>query len=220
MADRFKYAKVRQEIINALRTDLMGPQSDNEVLDESPKSAYIIGMIASQVIGKDTFTAGEQEVEADIAYGDSENYTADEDDDNDSVTTTSFKLPTSIGISFYIASSIKSIGVDVSWGDYVCSVNKRISKEGNEYSHVSFTRQPMKSRLCIDFTSFEKNAEYRLVEDSNINPVSKFYYQGTGFADICSGGVALHNNLAEHLTKEQYRKLMDVAVKAGCNYFT
>lgn len=168
MADRFKYAKVRQEIINALRTDLMGPQSDNEVLDESPKSAYIIGMIASQVIGKDTFTAGEQEVEADIAYGDSENYTADEDDDNDSVTTTSFKLPTSIGISFYIASSIKSIGVDVSWGDYVCSVNKRISKEGNEYSHVSFTRQPMKSRLCIDFTSFEKNAEYRLVEDSNI----------------------------------------------------
>ena len=64
------------------------------------------------------------------------------------------------------------------------------------------------------------NSYFYPVEDSNINPVSKFYYQGTGFADICSGGVALHNNLAEHLTKEQYRKLMDVAVKAGCNYFT
>ena len=37
MPDRFKYAKVRQKIINALRTDLMGPQSADEILDEKPK---------------------------------------------------------------------------------------------------------------------------------------------------------------------------------------
>ena len=64
------------------------------------------------------------------------------------------------------------------------------------------------------------NSYFYPVEDTNIGPISKFRYQGKGFADICSGGVALHNNLDEHLTKEQYRKLMDVAVKAGCNYFT
>ena len=50
--------------------------------------------------------------------------------------------------------------------------------------------------------------------------MKKFYYQGTGFADKMSGGVALHENLSEHLSKEQYRKLLDVAVDAGCNYFT
>ena len=76
MPDRFKYAKVRQEIINALKTDLMGPQSADEVLDENPKSAYIIGMLASQTEDKDTSTAGEQEVDSDIAYGDSDDYTA------------------------------------------------------------------------------------------------------------------------------------------------
>ena len=38
MADRLKYSKVRQEIIDALRTDLMGPQSENEILDENPKA--------------------------------------------------------------------------------------------------------------------------------------------------------------------------------------
>ena len=48
----------------------------------------------------------------------------------------------------------------------------------------------------------------------------KFYYQGEGFATECDGGVALHSNLDTHLTKEQYRRLMDVAVKAGCNYWT
>lgn len=168
MPDRFKYAKVRQEIINALRTDLMGPQSANEVLDENPKSAYIIGMLASQAVDKGIATAGEQEVDVDIAYGDSDDYTAGEDDDNEPIMTTSFKLPTSIGISFYIASSTKSINIDVSWGDYVRFIDKKVGKDGKEYNHASFTRQPMKSTICIDFTSFERNAEFRLAEDSNI----------------------------------------------------
>lgn len=53
-----------------------------------------------------------------------------------------------------------------------------------------------------------------------IDPVKRFYYQGYGFADQCSGGVALHNNLEEHLDALTYRKLMDVALDAGCNYFT
>lgn len=56
--------------------------------------------------------------------------------------------------------------------------------------------------------------------EANISVTDRFYYQGKGFADVCSGGVALHNNLHDHLSAAQYRKLMDVAVKAGCNYFT
>lgn len=64
------------------------------------------------------------------------------------------------------------------------------------------------------------NSYFYAVEDQTIDAVKKFYYQGEGFATECDGGVALHNNLAEILTKEQYRKLMDVAVDAGCNYFT
>ena len=64
------------------------------------------------------------------------------------------------------------------------------------------------------------NSYFYIVEDDTIDPVKKFYYQGQGFATECDGGVALHSNLAEHLSKTQYRKLMDVAVKAGCNYWT
>ena len=64
------------------------------------------------------------------------------------------------------------------------------------------------------------NSYFYVVEDETIDPVKKFYYQGHGFADVCSGGVALHNNLNEFLSKRQYRYLMDVAVKAGCNYWT
>lgn len=64
------------------------------------------------------------------------------------------------------------------------------------------------------------NSYFYPVEDTSINPVEKFFYQGAGFGSECDGGVALHNNLDSHLTKKQYRHLMDVAVQAGCNYFT
>ena len=64
------------------------------------------------------------------------------------------------------------------------------------------------------------NSYFYVVEDESIDPVKKFYYQGHGFADVCSGGVALHNNLDSFLSKKVYRMLMNVAVKAGCNYWT
>ena len=36
----------------------------------------------------------------------------------------------------------------------------------------------------------------------------------------CGGGQACHLHLEEHLSKEQYLKLIDIAVHEGCNYFT
>lgn len=64
------------------------------------------------------------------------------------------------------------------------------------------------------------NSYFYIVEDENCDPVTKFRYQGKHFTGCCDGGSALHNNLDEHLTKKQYRMLMNVAVEEGCNYFT
>lgn len=64
------------------------------------------------------------------------------------------------------------------------------------------------------------NSYFYIVEDESIDPVKKFKFQGIHFTGCCDGGSALHNNLDEHLTARQYRLLMDVAVKEGCNYFT
>ena len=64
------------------------------------------------------------------------------------------------------------------------------------------------------------NSYFYLVEDESVDPVQKFRFQGIKFTGCCDGGSALHNNLDEHLTARQYRLLMDVAVKEGCNYFT
>ena len=106
MGDRFQYAEVRQKLINALRTDLMGPQSPDEVLDENPMFAYIVGMLYPQTTASaDGIDVGEQEVDTDIAYEDGENYTSGEDDDNEPIAATKFKQQSSIGISFYVKTS-------------------------------------------------------------------------------------------------------------------
>lgn len=64
------------------------------------------------------------------------------------------------------------------------------------------------------------NSYFYIVEDKSCDPVQKFRYQGIKFTGCCDGGSALHNNLDEHLSKQQYRLLMDVAIQEGCNYFT
>ena len=43
---------------------------------------------------------------------------------------------------------------------------------------------------------------------------------GKEFVQYLDGGSALHANIQEHLSKEQYRKLLNVAAANGCNYFT
>lgn len=64
------------------------------------------------------------------------------------------------------------------------------------------------------------NSYFYLVEDDGTNVVDKFILHGERLTRYLDGGSALHCNLDEHLTKEQYRSLMKTAIKTGCSYFT
>lgn len=57
-------------------------------------------------------------------------------------------------------------------------------------------------------------------EDVNVSPIEKFKLHGRHYVQYLDGGSALHMNLNEHLSKPQYRQLLRVAAKEGCNYFT
>ena len=64
------------------------------------------------------------------------------------------------------------------------------------------------------------NSYFYIVEDKNTNVLDKFKLHGKNYIDHLTGGSALHCNLEEHLSKAQYRHLLKVAAKEGCNYFT
>ena len=64
------------------------------------------------------------------------------------------------------------------------------------------------------------NSYFYIVEDQSMNILDKFKLHGTPYIEHLTGGSALHMNLEEHLSKEQYRQLLKVAAQEGCNYFT
>ena len=64
------------------------------------------------------------------------------------------------------------------------------------------------------------NSYFYVVEDDSLNIIDKFKLHGAPYIQHLTGGSALHMNLDEHLSKEQYAHLLRVAAKEGCNYFT
>lgn len=63
------------------------------------------------------------------------------------------------------------------------------------------------------------NSYFYVVEDQSINPMDKFVLHGEQVTQFLDGGSALHLNLDDYLTKEQYLKLFAFSAKEGCNYF-
>ena len=64
------------------------------------------------------------------------------------------------------------------------------------------------------------NSYFYLADDKNTTILDKFRLHGKEFTELCDGGMGLHCNLEEHLSKEQYLKLIDFAISQGTFYFT
>lgn len=63
------------------------------------------------------------------------------------------------------------------------------------------------------------NSYFYIVEDENINHIDKFFLHGSEMIKYLDGGSALHLNLEEFLTEDQFYNLICIAAKTGCNYF-
>lgn len=168
MTDRFKYSEVRQKIIEALKTDLIGPQCEDEELDENPQFAYLVGVLAPHKNDNESVTE-DQEIDTDFDYDSGEDFTAGEDDDNEPITVTRFTPPSSIGISFYVETKLPTLQIEVSWGDYTKSTAKKENSEGKTISVVSYSRIPMKEIINVDLLEIQRTKEYSLITDSNVS---------------------------------------------------
>lgn len=79
---------------------------------------------------------------------------------------------------------------------------------------------------------WDKKDGYKVPEDENLynsyffdahdntSVLDKMILHGRQTAQYCDGGSACHINLEDHLSKKQYLKLLEFAVKEGTNYFT
>ena len=64
------------------------------------------------------------------------------------------------------------------------------------------------------------NSYFFMQSDPNISVLDKMYLHGRSTYQYTDGGSACHINLNDHLSKKQYTKLIDYAIKEGTSYFT
>ena len=63
------------------------------------------------------------------------------------------------------------------------------------------------------------NSYFYKVEDDSVSVLDKFVLHGKDTSQFLDGGSAYHCNLESYPTKEGFKKLLDVAVVEGCEYF-
>lgn len=63
------------------------------------------------------------------------------------------------------------------------------------------------------------NSYFYIVEDEGTDVYDKFVLHGKEYTKYLDGGSALHLNLDEKLSKENYYQLFKFAAKTGCNYW-
>ena len=64
------------------------------------------------------------------------------------------------------------------------------------------------------------NSYFYKVEDENSSILDKFILHGSAITDYLDGGSALHANIEHLLSKEQAKKLFNIAMKQGVPYWT
>ena len=142
-----------------------------------------------------------------------------------------------IGINGFVEGA-EFLGIDISPNDKYFEYGEKILKPIFEENKIAKTEELMfntefipAENLGVKNAKWDKedglfsprdcyNSYFYKVEDESCNIIDKFILHGKRLTKYLDGGSALHANLSEHLSKEQYKKLLIDAVKTGCSYFT
>lgn len=172
MADEsaVKYAKVREEILKAVRMDLIGPQSENEELDEIPTNSYITGMLypADTEMSEDE-NYDTQSFETDFKEDNDTGITVEDIDPDNDKPRGGFKKQSSLGVSCYVSSDVNILKVNIAWGKYEKeSVKEMATIKGieKEITKTLYVRGQENDVVDIDMQSFNRITKIPL----NIDP--------------------------------------------------
>ena len=131
------------------------------------------------------------------------------------------------------------VGIDLSYNkeyeEFVHLIESTLSEENKAHSDAlyKFNSEFVPAEgLSSKNLNWDKNEGYwipkgRILYNSyfynahdDTSVLDKFKLHGKEFTSLLDGGVGLHCNLQEHLTKEQYLRLIEFAVEKGTSYFT
>lgn len=151
------------------------------------------------------------------------------------------KLFSTIGVLGYYeaAKFLKLEDNSTEYNDFMAFILSTISKSNKEHS-IYDSKKPFVfnleavpgESLGVKLYNWDKKDGYVVPEDQNLyncyffnpwkeeNILNKIKAHGGAISEASDGGQGCHINLSEHLSKEQYLKVMDIARVEKCNYFT
>lgn len=161
----FERAKVRDEIVEALRKELLGPKEQDEELSEQPEQTYVLGMLIPEGQEKsqleDDSTSHPKDEREEFIDNDSleDPETMADDEDNDQ-----FKLsgdiklkPSSLGFNFFLKNNTSAFVARISWGEYT---QDKIFKEEDGKTKgkgkIVYKRTPKDFEFTINLNSSGK----------------------------------------------------------------
>lgn len=142
-----------------------------------------------------------------------------------------------IGINGFVEGA-EFLGIDISPNEEYFSYGEKILKPIFEENKKAKTDEIMfntefipAENLGVKNAKWDKddslfsprdcyNSYFYKVEDESCNILDKLILHGKRLTKYLDGGSALHANLSEHLSNEQYKELLLDAIKTGCSYLT
>ncbi|MCL2468452.1 MAG: DISARM system helicase DrmA [Micrococcales bacterium] len=170
---------VRENLVDIVERELVGPESDTELLDVPPDARYVLGRIAPTKLDDDITTAASSADDPDTLFGDElaamessgvplsdvDETAPDGDEDaggdrDDEPVRRGLMIPASMGLRFQVPKDLEAFTVHCSWGVYRPEKSEELS--GNE---TRYRRTPVEMPVQIPVATLTPGvtADYPLV---------------------------------------------------------
>ena len=158
---------VRENLVDVLERELLGPiQGPNEVLPFSPRSQYLVGLIAPvKLTGGKSVSGNDDDIDSErghlieavadgvngrgvpAAGADETEAEAEGDDPDDRAPKQGLIVPASMGLRFQVPADLDSFTVTASWGSYETVETDQVTKAGRPIRH--FQRTPVEESRTL-----------------------------------------------------------------------
>jgi len=157
---------VRQELLDRLRTELVGPEDENEILSESPTTRYLTGILWPQ-----NTAMSEAEEQDNIENINQAGLEFENQEQTAPLMGT--MLPSSMGLSFLVKKHSPKIQVEVEWGTYMKTDKKKTDRRGDttpNRSSPGWKRKQWRETINLDLLKGINGRRQKkaLVSDNNL----------------------------------------------------
>lgn len=216
-----KYYEAENFILDMVRTELIGPVSNEEVVDASPLNTYVCGILWAQSLdNRKTYSDEEADYiasqnlvdssDAQVAEENGESAvpveTVLDDEDDDIIAKASKRKPSTMGISVMVAADTTMVEATFSFAKYEHFEEEReYGNEGKKRIYHMYRRKPYSVTMLFDLSS-----EKVLYYSDKVDLLTKF-----GISVVATrrtGHVSTDRLITFSVTNEKYSQIKDVVL--------